>query len=216
MPRLLVLLLLAVSAWAFDEALLPDAALIEHMRQSHGPAAARRLQDWGELMRRLPQLDEDARLEGVNRFFNRLAQVDDQMQWGMRDYWATPLELIAVGGGDCEDFALAKYFTLRAVGVAEDKLRITYARAWLPKQKRLEPHMVLAYYPTLDSDPQILDNLVPQIRPAPERTDLTPTHSFNAEGLWSARQRGQNGRLGDTSRLPRWVELLDRMKTERN
>lgn len=216
MHRLSVLLLVSFAAWALDESLLPDPNLIEHVRQSHGPAAAGRVQAWGELMRRLPQLDEAGRLQGVNRFFNRIPQVEDQALWGARDYWATPLELLALGGGDCEDFALAKYFTLKAAGVPLEKLRITYVRAWLPKQKRMEPHMVLAYYPEPDSDPLILDNLVPEIRPAPERTDLTPTHSFNAEGLWSARQRGQNGRLGDASRLPRWVELLDRMKTERN
>jgi len=203
-------------AWALDESILPDARLIDRLRQENGAAAAQRVKEWAELLRRLPQIDEQARLEKVNRFFNRIPQGDDMSLWGSRDYWASPLELLTKNGGDCEDFALAKYFTLKNTGIDGDKLRITYVRAWLPKEKRVEAHMVLAYYPSPESDPLILDNLVSEIRPATERTDLTPTHSFNAEGLWSARQRGQSGRLGDASSVKRWAELLERMNKERN
>jgi len=75
--------------------------------------------------------------------------------------------------------------------------------------------MVLAYYPFPDADPLILDNLDPQIKTATERTDLTPTMSFNADGLWSAKQRGQNGRLGDVANIEHWNRLLARMRQER-
>lgn len=194
-----------------DAGLLPDAKLIERIRREHSPAAAEHVAQWGELMRQLPALDEMTRLRRVNAFFNRIPGATDASLWGEPDYWATPLELLVRNGGDCEDYALAKYFTLKAGGIAVEKLRITYVRAWLPKQQRVEAHMVLSYYPSLEADPLILDNLVAEIRPAPERTDLTPTHHFNAEGLWSARQRGQNGRLGDATRINRWVDLLARM-----
>ncbi len=168
------------------------------------------------MLRHLPQLDEGARLRAVNRFFNRIPSGNDQSLWGERDYWASPLELLAKNGGDCEDYAIAKYFSLKSSGIPVEKLRITYVRAWLPKERRMEPHMVLAYYPSPEVDPLILDNLTDDIQPASERSDLTPTHSFNAEGLWSARQRGQNGRMGDASGVKRWVELLERMNKERN
>ena len=213
--RLLPPLALLISAsWAVER-MQPDAALIEQLRLRHGAAAAQRVHTWGELMRQLPAADEAEKLTRVNRFFNRIPQGDDLSLWGLRDYWASPLELLVKNAGDCEDFAIAKYFTLVAGGVAEEKLRITYARAWLPREKRVEAHMVLAYYPTVDGDPLILDNLVDEIVPAPLRADLTPTHSFNAAGLWSARQRGQSGRLGDTASVKRWSELLDRMHKER-
>lgn len=208
-----LLALLITAAWALDQR-LPDAALIERLGQRHGVAAAQRVQAWGELLRKLPAEDEATRLTRVNQFFNRLPQRDDQSLWGVPDYWASPLELLVKHGGDCEDFALAKYFTLRAVGIEEHKLRITYARVWLPREKRVESHMVLTYYPSLDDEPLILDNLVDDILPAGKRADLTPTHSFNAAGLWSARQRGQSGRLGDTASVKRWGELLDRMRKE--
>jgi hypothetical protein len=87
-------------------------------------------------------------------------------------------------------------------------------RAWLAKQSRVESHMVLAYYPEPDADPLILDNLVDDILPAAHRADLSPTMSFNAEGLWSARQRGQNGRLGETASIRHWNDLLARMRNQ--
>jgi len=211
---ILPLALLISASWAIER-LLPDAALIERLGQRHGGAAAQRVRAWGDLMRQLPSEEETTRLTRINQFFNRLPQRDDPSLWGMPDYWASPLELLVKNGGDCEDFAIAKYFTLLATGVDERKLRITYARAWLPREKRVESHMVLAYYPSADADPLILDNLVDDILPASSRADLIPTHSFNAAGLWAARQRSQSGRLGDTASIKRWQELLDRMHKER-
>lgn len=208
---LMPLFWLAIAAAALDNGLLPDAKLIERIRREHSPAAAERIAQWGELMRQLPALDEGERLRRVNAYFNRIPGVTDAALWGEPDYWATPLEFLVRNGGDCEDYALAKYFTLKMVGIPAEKLRISYVRAWLPRERRMEAHMVLSYFPDTDSDPLILDNLVAEIRPAPERTDLTPTHHFNAEGLWSARQRGQNGRLGDATRIGRWVDLLAKM-----
>ena len=49
------------------------------------------------------------------------------------DYWATPVESLRKGEADCEDYAIAKYFTLRQLGVADDKLRITYYKVF-PEQ----------------------------------------------------------------------------------
>lgn len=216
LSRFLPVLVLVGTVWALDESILPDARLIESLRQSNGPAAAQRVKDWSELLRQLPQMEESGRLRAVNRFFNRIPQGSDQSLWGERDYWASPLELLVKNGGDCEDYAIAKYFSLKSSGIPVEKLRITYVRAWLPRERRMEAHMVLAYYPEPDADPLILDNLTGDILPASDRSDLTPTHSFNGDGLWSARQRGQNGRMGGSDKIQRWVELLERMNKERN
>lgn len=195
--------------------ILPDGRTLELTRARFGPDAVARLVAWREMVQGLAGLSEWDKLVRVNRFFNRLPNVDDAVQWGRRDHWATPVELLAVNGGDCEDFALAKYFSLRAAGVAPERLRITYVRAWLPRQARVEAHMVLAYYPRPEDEPLILDNLIDDIRPAAQRTDLTPTMSFNADGLWSARQRGQSGRIGAASDIRHWNELLARIDQER-
>jgi predicted transglutaminase-like cysteine proteinase len=204
----------ALAVAGVETELLPNAQTFEVVSQRYGRPAAERLSKWRELVLRLADADEREKLARINDFFNELPNVSDQEHWAHLDYWATPVELLATNGGDCEDFALAKYFTLRAAGVPSERLRVTYVRAWRPQQSRMEPHMVLAYYPGPESEPLILDNLIADIRPAAARTDLAPTLSFNAEGLWSAKQRGQHGKLGDASNIRHWNDLLARMRHE--
>jgi predicted transglutaminase-like cysteine proteinase len=61
----------------------------------------------------------------LNREINqRIRPVDDIKQYGVRDYWATPLTTFTSGLGDCEDYAIAKYFALRQIGVPAEDLRI--------------------------------------------------------------------------------------------
>lgn len=216
-PAALLTLGLSLLAWADDVPdILPNERTLKLAAQRHGPQAVERVRGWRQFVERdLFGIHEQAKLERVNRFFNRIPGVTDQSNWGQRDYWATPVELLASNGGDCEDYALAKYFTLKAAGVPTERLRITYVRAWIARERRVESHMVLAYYPFPDADPLILDNLHPQIRSASERTDLTPTMGFNADGLWSAKQRGQHGRLGEVADIEHWNRLLARMRQER-
>ena len=129
------------------------------------------------------------------------------MHWGVPDYWATPLELIGSNGGDCEDFAIAKYFTLRELGIPDERLRITYVKAYLRASNQVQSHMVLSYYASPDAEPLLLDNLTDAIQSAAQRSDLLPTYSFNAAGLWSAKEREAGRRLGDADTLRAWRNL---------
>lgn len=217
MRRLLpCLLYIILTATAAEVDILPDDRSLALVTERHGAAAAARLRLWRDLVRQIHGLDEERRVERVNRFFNRIPSRTDLAHWGREDYWATPLEMLATNGGDCEDFALAKYFTLRAAGVPNERLRITYVRAWIARENRVEAHMVLAYYPFPDAEPLILDNLVAEVRPASQRPDLVPTMGFNAEGLWSAKQRGQSGRLGEVTRIGHWNDLQQRLREQRS
>jgi predicted transglutaminase-like cysteine proteinase len=149
----------------------------------------------------------------VNHFFNQMRFISDQQHWHRADYWATPVEFLSTSGGDCEDFSIAKYFTLRELGVSDKRLRITYVKALRLNQA----HMVLAYYARPESEPLILDNLIPQIRPASERTDLLPIYSFNGNNLWMSKERGQGRKIeGGSLRINLWRDLNIRMKKERN
>ncbi len=155
--------------------------------------------------------DEIDRLKAVNLFFNRHVQYrEDQDVWQMPDYWASPLETFQKGAGDCEDFAIGKYFSLMAAGVPSAKMRLVYVRAQLGGG--VVAHMVLAYYAEPNAEPLILDNLITDIRPASRRPDLMPVFSFNAEGLW----QGVGGAsAGDPSaRLSRWREVLLKARNE--
>ncbi|MDD2759273.1 MAG: transglutaminase-like cysteine peptidase, partial [Methylomonas sp.] len=153
------------------------------------------------------------KLRLVNDFFNQnIRFVSDMMLWLKEDYWATPLELLAQGAGDCEDYSIAKYFTLLELGVDEQKLRITYVKAIELNQA----HMVLTYFETPHSVPLVLDNLEPKISLATERSDLEPVYSFNGSGLWLAKIKSSGLQVGDAERLNPWTDLKRRMLEKTN
>ncbi|MFZ3619926.1 cysteine protease LapG [Leclercia barmai] len=174
------------------------------------PAARQRIDEWAALLKQPSQGSIQGTLNRVNQFFNaRMAFRDDIVVWKQQDYWATPIEFLRKGAGDCEDFALAKYFTLREMGVPANQLRITYVKALELNQA----HMVVTWYSTPTAIPLVLDNLKTAILPATQRTDLLPVYAFNGEGLWLP-QSGGNKRVGDSKRLSRWQDLLTRMRAE--
>ncbi|MEZ1320740.1 transglutaminase-like cysteine peptidase [Pseudomonas fluorescens] len=178
----------------------------------YGPLGAgqQRIDAWQNLLATQKQVSEMEKLKVVNLFFNKQVRyVEDIDLWHEVDYWETPIEALWKGAGDCEDYAIAKYFSLRHLGVSSDKLRITYVKAL--RQNRA--HMVLTYYATPDAMPLVLDSLIDPIQPASQRTDLLPVYSFNAEGLYLPGAKG-NKKVGDTKRLSRWQDVLKKMQTE--
>ena len=211
LSALLLAALVAAPVYTGEQLVLPERTL-EQAEKQYGPGARKRLLAWQELLRSDRTDNDRAKIERVNRFFNRLNFVDDALHWHKADYWATPVEFLASEGGDCEDFAIAKYFTLLDLGIDEHKLTLTYVKAL----KLNQAHMVLTYYPSPRAEPLVLDNLVEAILPSSERTDLLPVYSLNGSGLWLARQRGRGKMVGDSSRLQRWQEMLARMTKEFN
>jgi predicted transglutaminase-like cysteine proteinase len=174
----------------------------------HGGQSAMLAQALTEVIHQMSRQDDETRLQSVNQFFNRrLLFREDIETWGQIDYWASPLEFLEKGQGDCEDYAIGKYFSLIASGVAPTRLRLVYVKAIFGGQASVQQaHMVLAYYPSSGADPLILDNLIGDIRPAAKRPDLIPVFSFNSEGLW---QGTQGPGAGDAvARLSRWREVL--------
>ncbi len=179
--------------------------------QRLGPSVAARAQLLAQEIMEAQDLEEESRLKGVNTFFNRAIQFrDDKDVWGQLDYWASPLEMMNRGQGDCEDFAIAKYFALMAAGVPSAKLRLVYVRAQIGAVT--QAHMVLAYYSDPLAEPLILDNLLGDIRPASRRPDLKPVFSFNAEGMWQG--VGASSAGDPSARLSRWRDMLTKAKAE--
>ncbi len=176
----------------------------------YGPSSELRVRKWQNLIHQSKALSDKQKLERVNDFFNGARFVNDLEQWHQKDYWATPLEFLAEDAGDCEDFSIAKYFTLKEMGFDTGKLRITYVKAITLNQA----HMVLAYYAEPSAIPVILDNINKRIKPASERSDLVPVYSFNADDLWLARSRNEQLKAGKTSQLKMWNRLTDRMEKE--
>lgn len=188
---------------------------LDRVQQLYGGQAVKIYREWQQLLVALRRDgNEFNQLRDVNQFFNQRYQfVDDIDMWKQADYWATPLESMARGGGDCKDFTIAKYFTLRELGVAPQKLRLTYVKARIggPASTVTQAHMVLAYYADSAAEPLILDNLIGTIRPASQRSDLQPVFSFNADGIWVGGGPSPNSSV---DRLTRWRQLIDKMKAE--
>jgi predicted transglutaminase-like cysteine proteinase len=172
-----------------------------------------RLTGWKELLASAGNrgADEATKLKLVNDFMHRTPFYCDPVMWCAEDYWAKPAEFLANDGGDCEDFSIAKYFTLKALGVPDARLRIIYAVYRRGGQGAFSgAHMVLAYYERPDAEPLILDNLNPAILPASKRPDLEPIFGFNSDGLWSAKE--QKGRGQPSTPYRAWSDHWRRVQ----
>ncbi len=185
-----------------------EQRLVDSVTRVYGERAGLRVTTWRNEMRVYRGLSEREQLTRVNQFFNQLNFVNDDKLWGKNDYWATPLEFLGSNAGDCEDFTIAKYFSLLELGVSDKKLRLIYVKALSLNQF----HMVLAYYSHPAAEPLILDNINPEIMTATKRRDLLPIYSFNGSNLWL--MKSKNGQLaGKSSRLSLWNDLRARERS---
>ncbi len=184
-------------------------------KQRYGEEAYNNTIELQELISSLQSAPETEKLKKINQFFNqKVVFAEDIDLWGQSDYWATPLESLGRLAGDCEDYSIAKYTFLKILNVPNEKLRLTYVRARITNQDRsvVLAHMVLSYYATPQSEPLILDSLVPEIMPSSSRRDLTPIFNFNDKGLWigtSTKPKGES-----TSHLSKWRDVLMRLQAD--
>jgi len=184
--------------------------LLNKIEQEHGGYARERVVIWEKLISSNKNANSLEKLRVVNNFFNKMNFANDIDLWGEEDYWATPLQMLTSNGGDCEDYSIAKYFTLRKMGIPADRMRLTYVKALELNQA----HMILTYYPGPDEEPLVLDNLVKDIQIASNRKDLVRVYSFNGTDLWLAKERGADKLIGRSGRLSSWQEVIARINDE--
>ncbi|MEZ8914125.1 transglutaminase-like cysteine peptidase [Vibrio lentus] len=186
--------------------------LVDKIKQHFGEKAHRRALDWITLVKESKDLPSGQQIVRVNDFFNQLRFIPDEKLWGQRDYWASIAEFIGAGGGDCEDFTLAKFYTLVYLGVAPKDMKLVYVNA----VNYQEAHMVLAYFGSntqggttrKTQEPLILDNLDKTIKKASQRPDLEPIYSFDTEEIWLTKQIGQGNRIGNATTIKPWVQVI--------
>lgn len=185
--------------------------------QRWGAASLPTFNAWRELVTTGAKGSDLERLKKTNDFVNKsVSFAEDTQVWGQLDYWATPLETLGRAAGDCEDYAIAKYFTLLELGVEPQKLRLIYVRAKTGTSDNvlLQAHMVLAYYAQPEAEPLVLDNLLDEIRAASRRPDLVPVFSFNKDGVFTGISGKEAVPAAGTGRLSRWEDLLRRAREE--
>jgi len=181
------------------------------IEKKYGERAKRRVVLWDKMLEDAKGEKRVKQLKKVNDFFNRMRYLTDNIVWKREDYWASPFEFMGVGAGDCEDYAIAKYFALRALGVPEEKLKITYVKLKQKSKKYEEAHMVLNYYHRPNSTPIVLDNINKKLKLATKRTDLKPIYSFNASGLWAAQNKTKSLKSQGANKLKKWQAMMSRI-----
>jgi predicted transglutaminase-like cysteine proteinase len=184
--------------------------MLLRLESDYSAAAGERGRAVNQLIEQLAGKPVELQLQEVNRFYNQFQYREDTSQWGQKDYWATPEEFIGTRQGDCEDYVIAKYFTLRKLGVPDERLYLTYA-----KHLQLNvAHMVLSYFPTQSSAPLILDNYNGEIVEGSKRKDLLPVYSFNAKSLFLSNASAGLGKSLPTDKIKnsKWQKLLGDMR----
>jgi len=173
----------------------------------HDKETNQRFTAWENLIHHSLDKTEKEKIKLVNDFFNRMTWVSDKELWNKKDYWATPIESLIRNAGDCEDFSIAKYFTLLALDVPFERLRISYV-----KMADQQNHMVLSYYPDTGAAPLILDNFNKELLTKSNRNDLTFMFSFNSEGVWLSENKML--KTGNDNSLNNWRDMMKRIEKE--
>jgi predicted transglutaminase-like cysteine proteinase len=151
-----------------------------------GPCTARRfnrchLQEWQQLLREISAKDPLAQLEAVNSFMNRAPYVTDPVNYGVPDYWATPLQFMTKDG-DCEDYAIAKFVSLRQLGFRNGQMRVVV----VDDLNLGIAHAILVVY--LDGRAFVLDNQIARVVPAEIIRHYRPVYSINEDAWWLHRR----------------------------
>lgn len=189
--------------------ILPQSQ-VKKIYRHYDRETAERFDAWNQLLKSSHDKSDIEKLELVNNFFNQMKWAEDKQLWESKDYWATPIESLIKNAGDCEDFSIAKYFTLLELGIPVENLKVSYVKLIEDNQA----HMVLAYYAEENSDPLILDNIHKEIRRGSERNDLDPMFHFNSQGVW---KKGESEKLLDSAiEIKQWAEMMKRINLEQN
>jgi predicted transglutaminase-like cysteine proteinase len=149
---------------------------LECGKKQYHPCAVK---DWRDLIAGLKDKPVRQQIEAVNRWANAHPYIVDQLNWGMEDFWETPYEFMAING-DCEDYAIAKYYSLRALGVSEDQMRIMIV------QDFNLGGIIHAVLGVMDGDELlILDNQIKQVMPALSIYHYRPIYGVNESWWWA-------------------------------
>ena len=188
--------------------------LSQALLERHDEYDQRKLKDWSKLINENQNKPTQEKLHRANAFFNsRLMYASDQQAWRKSDYWATPVESLAKGGGDCDDFAIAKYVTLRKMGIPKQDLKLAYVYYKKPGRAR-QAHMVLLHQPNGQKG-TVLDNINKRLKSIEDRKDLRAVYTFNEAGLWSASGDNWSARLSGTSeQVSKWQGVVGKMRGE--
>lgn len=135
------------------------------------------LKDWKEFLQSLRGKDRLSQVRAVNAYMNRQRYLTDPRNYGVKDYWATPGQFFK-RNGDCEDYAIAKFMSLRALGFDNNDMRIVV----LQDLNLRIGHAILVVH--LNGQALVLDNQVRSVVPAETIRHYKPIYSINERSWW--------------------------------
>lgn len=212
MKKAKLVLLLLFTFMNYINAFSINKTDLNNVKNKYGQKAYKRTLGLKKVIEKASTAKSLEKLKYVNRYLNKIKYLTDIKHWKKHDYWAAPFEFSGTGAGDCEDYAIAKYFSLIKAGISEKKLRIAYVKLKRKRTKYDETHMILLYYHKPNSTPIVLDNVNKRLKLASKRKDLKFIYSFNAGGLWQAKNKGSSSqkRVG-SNKLKQWKKLINKL-----
>lgn len=134
---------------------------------------------WEAMLKGLAGKPMKQKLDTVNRFFNAVTYIEDSSNWGAQDYWATPYEMMT-RGADCEDYAIAKYISLKRLGVPESSMRIT-----IVQDNNLGGIMHAILQVSVGKNRYLLDNQATAVTNASQIYHYRPIYAINEQQWWA-------------------------------
>ncbi|MCT7574872.1 transglutaminase-like cysteine peptidase [Aliarcobacter butzleri] len=204
---ILLILFLFSNSFAYEFKLnQKDKNLIDKSTQKS--FILKRLAKYEEVRSKVRNLDINKKLAQINLFINGSLAEFDNASMGIDDYWMTPKEFFIKGHGDCEDYVIAKYFTLLELGVKKENLYPAIVKV----EGSASLHLVLLYVEDKNKSPLVLDNLSFKILPFSKRTDLTPIAAFNEIDSYTlTREKFLQKANVNWEKENKWEKLLNRV-----
>lgn len=143
------------------------------------------VQNWRSNLAKYKNMPLEQMADNVNNLMNQVRYIGDKRNWGKSDYWETPIEFMQ-NGGDCEDFAIAKYVSLKALGVPDKLMRVAIVK---DTQKNIA-HAILIVY--TKSGPMVLDNQIKRMTKANDIRHYKPIYSINRTAWYLHNDRDSN------------------------
>ena len=167
-----------------------------------------RLEKFQTLKTKVKDFELIRKLSHINSFINKILPANDIATSSNIDYWATPKEFLLQGHGDCEDYAISKYFTLLEVGIPKEKLFFAVVNIKGEKNS----HMILLYLDNPNSTPLVLDNLSYKVNELTERKKLIPKFAFNETGSFKFTHKNFTEKVNiNWGKEDKWAKLLNRV-----
>jgi len=166
-------------------ALHHDVAVLQNCLQSAANCNGTAMTGWRQLVLDNQDQDDVTKLQATNQFFNQWSYVSDQENYGVSEYWASPLEFMQKGG-DCEDYAIAKYVTLKFLGYSDRQMRIM---AVIDNSRGGIGHAVLSV--ATAGGKMILDNQSPNVYNDAQQVAYAPRFAVNETGIYTYAQQPQ-------------------------